>query len=120
VNRTGCPTSPVAASADRDNPVLTVTTQGCQNQAMTPRPVADEDRAKFQELTKVRAAALDHFVKAVEYSKERRVLIIELMDAGYSQSDIAREMGVSRQAVQKMLTIHRERTRMPKWGAHDK
>jgi predicted transcriptional regulator len=87
---------------------------------MTPRPVADEDRAKFQELIKVRAAALDHFVKAVEYSKQRRVLITELMDTGYSQSDIAREMGVSRQAVQKMLSLHRERTLVPKRRGHDK
>jgi DNA-binding transcriptional regulator LsrR (DeoR family) len=81
---------------------------------MTPTPVADEDRAKFQQLIQVRAAALDHFVKAVEYSKQRRELITELMDAGYSQSDIAREMGVSRQAVQKMLSLHRERTLLPK------
>jgi DNA-binding transcriptional regulator LsrR (DeoR family) len=87
---------------------------------MTPKPVADEDRAKFQQLIKVRAAALDHFVKAVEHSKQRRVLITELMDMGYSQSDIAREMGVSRQAVQKMLSLHRERTLIPKRRGHDK
>jgi predicted transcriptional regulator len=40
-----------------------------------------------------------------ELSAQRRALIAELLDAGYSQSDIAREMGVSRQAVQKMLTL---------------
>jgi hypothetical protein len=87
---------------------------------MTPKPVANEDRATFRQLIKVRAAALDHFVKAVEYSKQRRVLITELMDTGYSQSDIAREMGVSRQAVQKMLSLHRERTLLPKRRGHDK
>jgi DNA-binding NarL/FixJ family response regulator len=87
---------------------------------MTPKPVAAEDRAKFQQLIKVRAEALDHFVKAVEFSKERRVLITELMDTGYSQSDIAREMGVSRQAVQKMLSLHRERTLLPKRSGHHK
>jgi DNA-directed RNA polymerase sigma subunit (sigma70/sigma32) len=103
-----------------DNPVLTLTTRSCQNEIMTPKPIADEDQAKFQQLIKVRAAALDHFVKAVEYSKERRVLITELMDAGYSQSDIARQMGVSRQAVQKMLTLHRERTLLPRRRGHDK
>ncbi len=32
-------------------------------------------------------------------------MICELIEAGYSQSDIAREMGVSRQAVQKMLAM---------------
>jgi DNA-binding NarL/FixJ family response regulator len=81
---------------------------------MTPKSIAEHDQAKVQQLIEVRAAAVDHFMKAVEYSKQRRVLILELMDAGYSQSDIAREMGVSRQAVQKMLAIHRERTLLPK------
>lgn len=71
---------------------------------MTPKPVADEDRAKFDHLLEVRAAALDHFLKARNLSRQRRTLINELMQTGYSQSDIAREMGVTRQAVQKMLT----------------
>jgi transposase-like protein len=59
-------------------------------------------------------------VKAVEYSKERTVLITELMDAGYSQSDIAREMGVRRQAAQKMLSLHRERSLTPTLRGHHK
>jgi DNA-directed RNA polymerase specialized sigma24 family protein len=70
---------------------------------MTPRPVAAEHRATFQELNEVRAAALDHARRARELSGRRRALIDELMAVGYSQSDIAREMGVTRQAVQKML-----------------
>lgn len=72
---------------------------------MTPRPVADQDRAKFQQLNEVRAAALDHARLARGLSSQRRTLINELMSAGYSQSDVAREMGVTRQAVQKMLAI---------------
>ena len=71
---------------------------------MTPRPVAADDRAKFDHLIEVRAAALEHFVTARDLSRQRRQLITELIDAGYSQSDIAREMGVTRQAVQKMLS----------------
>ena len=35
---------------------------------------------------------------------QRRDLIRSLIDEGFSQADIAREMGVTRQAVQKMLT----------------
>lgn len=70
---------------------------------MAPKPVAAQDLPTFQRLLEVRRAALDHFVKARELSAQRRALIEQLMDAGYSQSDIAREMGVSRQAVQKML-----------------
>jgi DNA-binding NarL/FixJ family response regulator len=71
--------------------------------AMAPRPVADGDRKKFQQLNDVRAAALEHARSAVQLSRQRRALIAELIDTGYSQSDIAREMGVTRQAVQKML-----------------
>ena len=72
---------------------------------MAPRSVAPEDSATFQQLNEVRAAALAHTRRARELSAQRRSLITELLGAGYSQSDIAREMGVSRQAVQKMLTL---------------
>jgi DNA-binding NarL/FixJ family response regulator len=70
---------------------------------MTPKPVAEKDRANFDRLIEVRTAALEHFLKARDLSSQRRILITELMAVGYSRSDIAREMGVSRQAVQKML-----------------
>jgi hypothetical protein len=70
---------------------------------MTGKPVADRDREAFQRLNDVRAAALEHFRLARQLSVQRRALIAELIDSGYSQSDIAREMGVTRQAVQKMF-----------------
>jgi DNA invertase Pin-like site-specific DNA recombinase len=70
---------------------------------MTPRCVEGKDRATFQRLNEVRAAALEHARLARDLSRQRRRLINELIEAGYSQSDIAREMGVTRQAVQKML-----------------
>ena len=70
---------------------------------MTPKPVADTDRETFRHLVEVRNAALDHAIKARRLSRQRREIITSLMDRGYSQSDIAREMGVTRQAVQKML-----------------
>jgi len=44
-------------------------------------------------------------LRSMELSAQRRAMICELIEAGYSQSDIAREMGVSRQAVQKMLAM---------------
>lgn len=69
----------------------------------TPKPVDAAHRATFQRLTDVRAAALEHARRARELSRERRDILEELVDAGYSQSDIARELGVTRQAVQKML-----------------
>jgi DNA-binding NarL/FixJ family response regulator len=72
---------------------------------MTPRLVADDDRKKFDKLNEVRAAALEHARLARKLSSQRRQLITELVKAGYSQADIAREMGVTRQAVQKMLAV---------------
>jgi DNA-binding NarL/FixJ family response regulator len=72
---------------------------------MTPRPVADEHRATFRQLNDVRTAALEHARRARELSHQRRTLITELLRVGYSQSDIAREMGVSRQAVRKMISV---------------
>jgi DNA-binding NarL/FixJ family response regulator len=70
---------------------------------MTPKPVAANDRKLFRELNQIRADALEHVRLARQLSSQRRTLINQLIDAGYSQSDIAREMGVTRQAVQKML-----------------
>jgi DNA-directed RNA polymerase specialized sigma24 family protein len=57
----------------------------------------------FERLRRVRAEALEHARRARELSGERRALIQSLVADGFSQADIAREMGVSRQAVQKML-----------------
>jgi transposase-like protein len=72
---------------------------------MTPKPVADSDRETFRQLIEVRAAALEHIRIARRFSAQRKVLIDQLVAAGYSQSDVAREMGVTRQAVQKMLAV---------------
>jgi DNA invertase Pin-like site-specific DNA recombinase len=67
------------------------------------RSAADE-RA-FRRLNDVRAQALDHARKARQLAAERRDLIQALINKGYSQAEIAREMGVTRQAVQKMLAL---------------
>lgn len=70
---------------------------------MTPRDVADEDSEKFARLGEIRASALEHARLAHQLAAQRRELIGELVAAGYSQSDVARELGVTRQAIQKML-----------------
>jgi len=72
---------------------------------MTATPMSDADREAFRRLNEVRAAALEHARRARRLSAQRRDLIRQLVTAGYSQADIAREMGVTRQAVQKMLTL---------------
>jgi DNA invertase Pin-like site-specific DNA recombinase len=57
----------------------------------------------FRRIKEVRAQAIEHTKIARRLSAERRGLMQALMDQGVSQADIARELGVSRQAVQKML-----------------
>jgi DNA-binding NarL/FixJ family response regulator len=57
----------------------------------------------FDRLRQVRAEAIEHTKKARQLAAERRDLIRQLIGEGLSQSDIARELGVTRQAIQKML-----------------
>lgn len=61
----------------------------------------------FRRIKEVRAQAIEHTRLARQLAVERRKLMLELIDDGVSQSDIARELGVSRQAVQKMLAVGR-------------
>ena len=57
----------------------------------------------FEQIRRVRAEAIEHTRKARELAAERRDLIRELLTDGLSQADVARELGVTRQAIQKML-----------------
>lgn len=59
--------------------------------------------AAFRRIKEVRAQAIEHTRLARQLGAERRDLMLALIDEGVSQADIARELGVSRQAVQKML-----------------
>lgn len=62
--------------------------------------------AKIIERAKeARAQAIEHTRQARRLHEERRGLMQELIDDGWSQADIARELGVSRQAVQKMMDV---------------
>lgn len=62
-------------------------------------------RAELDQLRQVREEALEHARKARELAEKRRDLMRKLLDAGLSQSDLARELGVTRQAIQKMLSL---------------
>ena len=61
----------------------------------------------LEELKRVRAAAIQHTLAARELARERRRLMDALLDEGFSQADLARELGVTRQAVQKMIAVGR-------------
>jgi hypothetical protein len=69
--------------------------------ARTGDPSRHEDT--FRRLKEVRAEAIKHTVMARQRQAERRELMRGLIRDGLSQADIARELGVSRQAIQKML-----------------
>jgi DNA-binding XRE family transcriptional regulator len=64
-----------------------------------------EHEATLNRLREVRAQALEHTRIAREFSAERREIMESLLRHGFSQSDLARELGVSRQAIQKMLAV---------------
>jgi DNA invertase Pin-like site-specific DNA recombinase len=59
----------------------------------------------IQRIKEVRAQAIEHTRQAHKLAAERRELMQSLIKDGLSQSDIARELGVTRQAIQKMLSI---------------
>jgi DNA-binding NarL/FixJ family response regulator len=71
---------------------------------MTSRKSSD-DQDTFAKLKKVRAEAIEHTKIARRLAVQRREIMLGLIDTGYSQADIARELGVSRQAIQKMLSF---------------
>lgn len=74
-----------------------MTTEGCQTVGVTERE---------QTIARIRAGrneALHHARRARELAAARRDLIQSLIDDGLSQAAVARELGVTRQAIQKML-----------------
>ena len=67
--------------------------------------MTDPHRETYDRIKEVRAQALHHAKLAQQLARERRDLMQGLIDQGVTQSDIARELGVSRQAIQKMLAV---------------
>jgi DNA-binding XRE family transcriptional regulator len=72
---------------------------------MTAHPDPSAYAEEFGHLKEVRAQALEHYRLAQQFAAERRDLIRALIGKGFSQADIARELGVTRQAIQKMLAL---------------
>jgi DNA-directed RNA polymerase specialized sigma24 family protein len=57
----------------------------------------------FKRLKEVRDEAVRHMRLAQQLHAERRDILRGLISEGLSQAEIARELGVTRQAIQKML-----------------
>jgi DNA invertase Pin-like site-specific DNA recombinase len=66
---------------------------------------SDKHQKTIDRIKDVRAQAIEHTREARKLALERRDLMQSLLDDGWSQSDIARELSVSRQAIQKMMTL---------------
>jgi DNA-binding NarL/FixJ family response regulator len=66
---------------------------------------AEDHKDTFDRLRQVRAEAVEHARKARQLHAERKEIIRQLIADGFSQADIARELGVTRQAIQKMLSL---------------
>jgi hypothetical protein len=66
-------------------------------------PDIAEYQETFKQVKEVRTAAIEAYKRTQELHARRRDLLRTLVDAGFSQADIGRELGVTRQAIQKML-----------------
>jgi transcriptional regulator with GAF, ATPase, and Fis domain len=64
-----------------------------------------------EDLKRVRAAAIEHTPAARKLARERRRLIDALLAEGFSQADLGRELGVTRQAIQEMVAVGRDESR---------
>jgi DNA invertase Pin-like site-specific DNA recombinase len=76
-----------------------MTTPGCHGLGTT----APQHEEAFRRIKEVRAQVIEQTIIARRLAAERRDLMRALIDQGVSQAEIARELEVSRQAVQKML-----------------
>lgn len=70
---------------------------------MDKNETAFNHAAIFLRIKEVRAQAIEHTIAARRFATQRRELMESLIQDGVSQAEIARELGVTRQAIQKML-----------------
>lgn len=75
---------------------------------MTKRIETPGHAELFGRLTEVRSKAIEHTRIARQFARERREIIEQLLAEGFNQSDLARELGVTRQAIQKMVAVGKD------------
>jgi ribosome-binding protein aMBF1 (putative translation factor) len=76
---------------------------------MSKQAEAAEQQEMIARLKEVRAAAIEAARRTAELARERRQIMEALLADGFSQADLARELGVTRQAIQKMIAAGAER-----------
>lgn len=67
------------------------------------KPDIKAHQETIERLKEVRAEAIQHVRLAQQLHAERREILRGLIADGFSQAEIARELGITRQAIQKML-----------------
>jgi DNA-binding XRE family transcriptional regulator len=82
-----------------------MTTGGCHTGFMVKHVESAAHAQLLNDLKQVRTAAIEHARAGQELAHERRRLIEALLAEGFSQADLARELGVTRQAIQKMVAV---------------
>jgi DNA-binding XRE family transcriptional regulator len=65
----------------------------------------------LDELKRVREEAIAHTRAARELARRRCRLMDALVAEGFSQADLARELGVTRQAISKMVAVGQDPSR---------
>ena len=70
---------------------------------MTTNEIPSRHADTLLRIKEVRARAIEYTRMARQLSTERRDLMETLIQEGVSQAQLARELGVTRQAIQKML-----------------
>ena len=86
-----------------------MTTLGCHNSGVSKHAETAEHQEMVARLKDVRAAAIEAARRTAELARERRLIMEALLAEGFSQADLARELGVTRQAIQKMIAVGAER-----------
>lgn len=86
-----------------------MSTRGCHNAGMVKNIESAAHAELLAELKRVRTQAIEHARAAYQLARERRRLMDALLAEGFSQADLARELGVTRQAIQKMIAVGQER-----------
>ncbi len=72
---------------------------------MNENAIPSEHADTLLRIKEVRAQAIEHTRIARQFGAQRRLLMESLIQQGVSQAQLARELGVSRQAIQKMLAF---------------
>ncbi len=76
---------------------------------MGKQPETAEHQEMIARLKEVRAATIEAARRMTELARERGRIMEALLAEGFSQADLARELGVTRQAIQKMIAVGAER-----------